>query len=940
MNANPWRNIDRFSRDFENTKPLKTIIIENPNIDWTRYQDYLDARLNREQEAAFIDNKLSLEEIRKISEDTIKSLSEESRRLLLEQRQQEKRHANLLERQMQWNTEQNEAQWEAERLMREWLEASEWINEALDSAELTQEERADASVLSRATDTLKSTWKWFVWSLDSWISYWEKTENKGRVIGFLASVVLFFLNWMKWLMGLFWIEWDKEKNIKDLIKTPEYIKTKDIIEETTFSYIEKATWHTLSNDEKNILKSKLDPENKDSYINLNEYYLLIEKVKKWEKIDFSDLWKLNILPKMMKDPDFEKIFQDVIAKSKEKIYLQLKEVLSKSWVIINEWTEKEKTLKDIISRKISESRLKTFIDKWEWSFLDIWLIWIESALFIPEIIWELWQEDIIDISNLAIWVAERWWDRISLWLQALSWIDIAPQLAWEISFSAFEKMIDGLDQKKKILLLRSFYTELWLIWSILGYVWYSATSAWINIFEKMYTAWKIEAWSLKSMLSKLNDAPVDKLWRLLEKLEWTNWNWIKEIRDSIKITLESYELTAKINNPNIDAASKKEIAKKIQALESEFKQIVSNSKFLSEWITSKAIKWPIKFWVLKETFEGLWGILKTNSELALDISSWNKLARLRQINTYINTFKLRSISWNVVMHLSEWQSLKNLLTATKDLAPSTIKFLFWRVPMILIGTSLFNEAAKEITDWSWNLYTTILALNWILWWLMLFDEARVSILNWEFNIKEAWKWMLWLTVIWIESWLIVKDTIKYWPKNRITALPKAIWKSIFRIPYELYDTWKWWIKKWGEIAKLWREILKRISKKWIYWAWIALILWAILAYSWIEGDNISESIDKFIDKEWNLKLEALKAEWWKLKQEDRLSLLKIISIWLLPENISEDDIDFELNGNEFTLVIKSDFYEKNSEVILWTKTALFNILFNLSSDLEINIKTK
>jgi hypothetical protein len=544
----------------------------------------------------------------------------------------------------------------------------------------------------------------------------------------------------------------------------------------------------------------------------------------------------------------------------------------------------------------------------------------------------MWRENIIETSQLVITLAEWQVDKISIWLKWLWWQDIFPDLVWKISFWALQEKITGLelDDTKKMLLLRAFYSELWLIWAVLWTVWKWGTSWFISLLEKWATvAENVKAW--ETALKGITELPIKQLQKILETIKPLEWKWLEEIQKSLRLTQESYQVVEEMKTLPKNSPQLTELNNRLWAIEKDIK--TTRWKFWFDGVMSRDLTIknfsPIQYSYMTTTLDDISRIVEANNKLWEAIVNGKITTIYEKFKSFKEQFRLRQIWWNTVFHIADIKEAKALSLALKDLAPWIVRTLFWRLPIILIWGSIFNQAMS----WEWDWKETLLAINWFTWWYMLLNEAYVWIKDWKIDLKNTATWALWALVIWTEFCLFWKDIIKY---GGIRALPLAVWNSVARIPIAAIETWAWWFAKlkWG--AKL----LNSIPKKWKLWLLAAVAVW-ILLYIWVswEGD-VKELEKQWFMKNWELDLEAIKKKWNSLGKEAQEEILKFVFVSSLREPFINkwSEFNFKLENGNFIIWVKKEFLEQNRWIIEESERYLLNVLFSLGADYFVVIK--
>jgi hypothetical protein len=526
-----------------------------------------------------------------------------------------------------------------------------------------------------------------------------------------------------------------------------------------------------------------------------------------------------------------------------------------------------------------------------------------------------------------------------IWLKWFSWGDIFPDLLWKMPFSTLLDKVSWLDETKKMLLLRSFYSELWLVWNVLGQV----SRLWASWLIASFEKWSIIAGNLKSweaLFKWFTTEPVEQLKKILETISHWEWKWLEKIQEALNEAKRSYEIIEKMKalpkgDPKLNALLDElwRIEAKIAGIKWEFWfDGVSPKKGWIKWIKG-AFRNPIQYSYMTNTLKEISSIVKGNSELWVAIKNGKYLALTERFNYFKEQFRLRQIWWNTVFHIANVNEAKSLSLALKDLTPWIARTLFWRLPIILIWKTMFDEAV----NWKWSWLQSLYVINGFAGWRMLINEAYVSIEDWKIDLKNAWVWALWAFVIWTEIWLFGKDLVKYWARWRyVRALLMALWNSVVRIPFAAIETGAWWIAKLNWVVRL----ISKMPKKWKIWLLAALVAW-VLVYTGFSWDNVEKELEEnWFVKDWELNLKAIREKWSNLWEKEQEDILKISFITSLPEQFKKDagKFDLKLENWIFVIWVKKEFLAQNWWIIEKSKFDLSRVLYELDSDYIVEVK--
>lgn len=887
LSENPWKALEITTK--------KVSEIKDAILSEEQREKYKDVILNMEQVEKLKQWKLTIEELTKLQMEQLRKTMSYS---------PEKLKSAL----KQWNEDAIESAKKAEEAFEDATWNLEWNVKAKveDIKDKAQELKDDFSK------------EWILLSL-------EKIEKEGWIIGFLVWILL-------WIMRIFWYKnqlWEAAEKVEWAIKDLSPEKIKEVKDKIIIS-IEKSTWITLTPEVREKLSSKIDPNNPKSFLNWNEFNLLAEKLKKGEDINIDDLNKLWLLEKIQKDPEFKIIFDSIIKKTRDVIVKKLSPYIEQSWVKL-EWDNLTKFEK-ILNEEISENRLIELIKKWEGTVLDT-AIWAwELATLLPRILFKCYKEDLIEAKNLAISVWEYGTDKIKIWLKALSWEDIIPDISWLISWDEMDNQIENLSPEKKLLLQRVFYSELWLVAWVL-WIWTFALSSWIvSVFEM----WDKIKWWVNPLKEpwKLFTSPAQRLQNTLNKLNPWSWVWMNDMMKAMKSTEESYRLLDELKQTST-AAEKTRITNRLWQIEQELKILSAKSNIDSPDLYKKWFNSPLQSHYYRNNIKDLEQIVSTNNKLGIAKINWNLWKYVLEAKHIIESFKIKYIWASAVLRVWNEVEAKELIKAFWKLTPEILRWLLWKVPIILTSWAListFNENKEKSSLWE-----AFLSTQWFTWWFMLLDEAKININDW-LKVENIWAASAWVLVLWTETFLVGKDLIRLLPKHGIVWwIWRAAFNSAFRIPVEMIKLWGWTIARWNDILKVAWSLLKNSPKKWqigigltLVWAWLLLARWAM-------ADDIStKDLEKqgLIDEKWNLKLDWFNNLDDKIKQ----SILDLTTISFLDKYFKNKESEFSLLYENWIYTIKTtqENFKSNPQVF----EDIEHEIWKISNETGFNIKLK
>lgn len=825
-------------------------------------------------------------------------------------------------------------QWEID-----WKNADSQIDNALESIsdstenlswEIKDKTKASVEKAKVVAQKVKESW----YTVQLWEAMNDAFTKLKKFDIWWALVSLF-----KWLFGMFtWGEvlkkaWDKVKEVLDPT-TPEYKETLNQTQDTIISYIEKTTWEKLDEKTKTRLKTKLSPNIQWSYINTEDFKELTKKIKSWKKLGIEDLKNSWVILNIIRDPDFKEIKELLSSNINKKLFNFFKSKFEKSWVTFNE--ENEWKLKSIIKKEFETTTFNELVERTKENWWEVhfdWLEWVESILWvwvlIPNIIFEAYKEDIIKAENLAIWVVESWKDTISIWLKALDWKDIIPDLIWRMNWDDFDEKLLNVTPEKKLLLERAFYAELWLVSSVLGTIWFYWTSSLVSL---------IEWWANKLEWKWFKTPNVNRLEKTLNIIwEW-KWAWLKEIEEAINESKKSYEIVEKLKNPNIDKVTKETLRKELSEISWKFENKAWS--FYSKETLSKITKNmnPLQTFHYKKSLEQLQQIAKTNQQLWIAIIEWSFTKKALEVKQFIESFKLRYINWHAVLNITDWLKAKEFTKAMWSLAPEMIRWLFRVAPILIVWWTIWDSTKQQ--DWEW--YKTLLMLNGFTWWIQLFKDTEVSYTEEWLKITNPESFAWWMALVWMETFFFWKEFLQYVSKwQYIRALPMATFNSFVRLPLDAVK-WIWWASvRSYEALKIARSFLEKSPKKWKIWLWIALLLWAVISVEYASADEIdSAQLEKdWLIKDWKPNIELLKNKWNKIEDNKKEEIISLYSLSILekPFNWKGDKFNFNLEDWLFKIKIDKNL-ESEKELVEKLLIDVSRFLTDINSNIKLDIQ--
>lgn len=609
-------------------------------------------------------------------------------------------------------------------------------------------------------------------------------------------------------------------------------------------------------------------------------------------------------------------------------------------------------LKAIIERRVSESTFHKIIEQEKMSWLEAGIAWIEITTFIPLVIWDLWKDKLIPTSMMVIQMPlEYWYNKIKIWLKAFQGQDISEDLSWSLSYWIFEENINKLAEWQKIALIRMFYTELWYIWSVLWWVSEKLAS--------LFISWSV--W-VNNYFKWIN-TPIDKLQNILNIIKPWEWKWLDEVKKVIWKTEESYKIIEEMKKLPKGDVKLTELSKKLWEISHEID--LSKTKYTQNLLdkTKGKIFNPTQFNKFSVLLDDVDSVIKANVEHWNLIQTW-KSDLIKKWTNKLKSFKIKWIQTNAI-HLTE--SNISTLTAMKEelkYSPKILWVLGRSLPVIVLSKTLYNSLINK----KWEHREVLLALNPIIWWAWLLNEASI---NWE----EWKKWKIeftglasagiWAFLIWTELIVITKEAFIYstWRTvlQRIaTWWWRAVLNSFVRVPLDTvkfsWEIVKWSInlakiiKNWWWLMKVWWQQLTK-SLPW-YWkiAWLAtIVVWGALTWSywdkinnwlWFSEENIAKKLEEeWIMKNWQIDYEKLWEKMNSLWEKEKQWYLEFLAVNILPDwGKNHDKFDFEFQNGVFNIKVKDKkFYDENIALLDSNKYMLIHELERLGMDATVTI---
>jgi len=786
-----------------------------------------------------------------------------------------------------------------------WKKSKEMLSWSLDTASKLAAKAWNSEI---AQKTKKAVEKAKDWSFSMLSNLNWKALEELPLIWWLIKGIISAFNSIKSFLHLDKAE--KAREAAEKILSPEEVeKTKGEMEKQV-SVLLTEIW--ISADKKEYILGKLDPSKEWAYISKEQFQVISEKIKKWQKIDLKDL---NILWSMLKDPVMKETAIEILDKSKKEITKKLKKYLEKQYHVTIDESKKEAFRNLVENDLLNNTKAKEVLANWRLYLLsDTISLFNEKIIGFSAFVWGCFNKWIIWIDNILIEAASTSWNMIKIWLKSLSWNDVYWSFAESLWWEDFQDKLKEMPSEKKVILLKLFYAKWQLVSQLLWWIWWAITS-WIVSWVEKATWWKNV-----SSVFKNTESAIWKLWETLEILKPWESKWLIEMWWALSDSEKSYKILQEIEKAWWNATPKQKL--ELERIKNKLSWLVDNYKLWSnkfiEWL-----KWnPIKLYYFKKHIKQLSNFANINYNIWIKTSWGLKLSRQKDIlRKYRWVFELREISANTVMHISDNAKWKEMLKAMWRMSPEIVRWLFAWLPILAVWTTLYSEMISS--KWKWEWWEVFKMLSWLPGGLMIMDEAFVDWKWWDFKVENWDKFIAWSAIVSIE-WLIVwKETIKYYKSmNLARAFWKAIFNSTIRLPMDAIKFWWFiwktsmeWIKTAIAIAKTWEKIWWRIPSYWrLVWVWFTVLLAAAIWIDKLTSDKITieEQIDilkkeGFIAENWEWNYDKIWQSFTNLDEEKKKEILTIIALSGLSQSedkITSDNIGFDYSWNKFTITDK------------------------------------
>ena len=547
-----------------------------------------------------------------------------------------------------------------------------------------------------------------------------------------------------------------------------------------------------------------EQEPKEEKMTLKKFFEWIFKIIKtiftWVKKLFSFIFwfdekqenkqepKKEIEPPKKEETEKQANTEDIKEESKQEIFEQVKNLLLKQWIKID-W--KEERIKRIILEKIQESTIKqTLIDEWKANYFEL-LVWAyETVVFTPSLILDLWQNDIIEIENIAISIAQNASDKIAIGFQSLTGQDIIPSLSWNMEFDEFNEQIWNIEFDKRILLLKIFYSQLWVLAGLAGWLASKSSLALIKIFESQTSS--------KNPFH-FSNSPIANIQNTLEVIKPWESKKLASLVSALALTQKNYWLLEELKI----SKDKQAILEQIQKNKSDILRIKKSlSPFSLKNIWS--VLSPSKN-ITRDLINQIYTISQTHEKLALSLVNKTFWKKYFEIKKLIDEWKIRNIQWKSVMYLNDTSDIKTLWNALKNLTPKIIWEFFGFLPMAVLGSALYTETQKQ--EWQRDLKKIFLSTLPFIWWIMLIKEGSM-------NIGKDWVTFAHTAtagigggLLLLDSYLLFRDWKKFW-------FFKGSFHSAFRVYIDSAKAIKWGSLRTWNFGRLLKSAIHKIPKKW------------------------------------------------------------------------------------------------------------------------------
>jgi len=879
----------------ESEKTVEQILRENPELDESKYQEYLDIRLNSNQERQLLKQELDAEHLEEIKSN---SLSEQNN---ISQGYERAWEIVEEERRNSENNNENNIENFTSRL-----------NEATQSA--WQQVRERASEIKETVE--KSEW---ISNVFSWL---EQAKEKWWIMWFIAGIIL-------WIAGVFWYKKEVNEQIQEARETIEnalepeqIIETKNTVKDT----INDSLWDYMTDDNRERLNSAIDWLSEEQ---VRRLYHSIESRNFW-------IWDIEeIAPDLFKDildePQIEKIRDEIETTIIEKLSTSIKEEYG---IDVEMDDQKKQDLENLVrdNLELSDERImeiREIVEKKEFRYSDLSEVGWEVMFNSVNVMFWLISKWIVPMSNFTFNFVEASWKMIAIWAWAL-WI------SENISFENFQEKIEDMNESEKAMFVWMLYRKWGLFLSLVS-----------NISEQVsrlaitsVTSTTVSSTSLLSASAMNNfSAQADNIDRIARTLDPSNLtdhkNILRAATDNLAKVRENYVMMDIIQGLEWDNAKKYgDLTRRLIEEKIEIPRHATDSfddllRVLGEKnnITSAASnRWSITsrigFWANAE-LNRLNRKLETISNAQKRMFNPNFLTGwLSKLREAINIPEISRMWDRLAFHFDSPSQAKDALRRLNTLAnrfPELLKWAIDKAPIIMVAWIAANSEEWVIE----SLKEQVLYLIPFVWPVMILMDSWWTWKDWipkPIDPMNVWIWTVLLTIDWVIMW---KEFVKWWIWMR------WVWWYMIKPFMDVYSMgrWvadigysasrtvaRWWVRSW--LSQLWREAMRRV-KNVPGWSRVrALALIWVVGYLWInqllrDGEQI-EWIEDLMTN-WELNMDRINEAAWELTDWQKEDVINAkleeddLAEWLEVKVIADRVLIRSRNPN-----IKADWFINDS----------------------------
>ena len=886
----------------ESEKTVEQILRENPELDESKYQEYLDIRLNSNQERQLLKQELDAEHLEEIKSNSISEQNNIS--------QGYERAWEIVEEERRNSENNNENNIE---------NLTSRLNEATQGA--WQQVRERASQIRETVE--KSEW---ISNVFSWL---EQAKEKWWIMWFIAGIIL-------WIASAFWYKKEANEKLQEARETvenaldPEQItETKNTVKDT----INDSLWDYITPQNREILNRSIDWLSQEQ---INQLYHSIESWDFW--IDDIQRIAPNIFTEILNEAQIEQIKQNIETTIIENLSQTIKE---EYWIDVELNQEKKAELENLVREnlRLSDDRImeiREIVEKEEFRYKDLSEIWWETIINGLSIMLWLISKWIVPVSNFTFSFVEASWRMIAVWAWALG-------INENITFENFQTHLEDMSDSERAMFIWMLYRKWWLFLWLVSSMMEHASRFTISSFTSTTVAGiDLASTSITNNFSRQAEN-IDKIAKTLNPSNLTDHKWVlnEAIRNLDKVR-ENYQIMNLIQKVdwNLDDASKLSQLKwllstnniDIPSSTNSFDDLIRALWEKNNIATALNNRWSvlssIGFWAnadLNRLNRQLERISSAQKRMFNPNFLLNWFSRLRES---INVAEVSRMWDRLAFHFDSPSQARDWLRRLNTLAnrfPELLKWAIDKAPIIMVAWLAANDDRpffESLKDEIWYLVP-------IVWPVMILSNSWWSWSDWfpkPIDPLNVWIWAALLTIDWALLW---KEIYTWWARAWLWYILKP-----FR---DVYAMWRWTIDMWYSISRTvarWNpSAMWNIIKEWARrvknipgWSRVRALalIWAVW-YIWVnylleEWEQIEWIEELMVD--WKLDQERVNQVAWELSDWQKEEALKVI--------IEEEGLEWlEVKVIANRLSITSRNPEVQSDWFI--DSELFN-LFKLDSD--------